>query len=619
MKDRGGDLWAGTNGGGLSRFRAGVLVRNYGPDDGLTDPVVQAVLETRDGRIIVGTRTGLYSLEGRRFRLVDEPDLVGSSIRQLVEDEDGSVLIGTRRGLKRWTLGKVVSYGQPAEFRSGDIRAISPAKRGGFWIGTAGLGHFDGHQITPVLPDQLQDLVRDIREDESGVIWLAGQKGIVRLEDGRFTRIEVPAAVDRTVHATVPDSHGHVWLPTNAGLVRVDREELNGYARGEIPSISWTSFHETDGLPSSEFNGVYGQMHARGNDGRLWFASVAGIVSIHPSETPTLETSPARLEIARTDDDRPIRTGESLAPHRRRRIEFQYTAVNLNTPQQTRFRLRLEPLAAAWVDAGRSRSTVYRNLGPGRYRFRVEAAGRDGVYREDPRLFEFTIEPWFHERTAVRIGASLVLLAAFLSVPVLRERRMRRRQAQLQRLVGQRTAELSEAYASLEETARRDTLTGLLNRRGFIELAQHEVRRARRGKERLSIVLLDVDHFKRINDSHGHAVGDETLRALSGILERSVRSQDLLGRWGGEEFILLLPETNMAGAVMVAEKIRRGVEDVDPRREAEPPRITVTLGVAELGNSRSLDEAVHRADVALYQGKASGRNRVVQFKEQAET
>ncbi|GIU18577.1 diguanylate cyclase [Shewanella sp. MBTL60-007] len=158
--------------------------------------------------------------------------------------------------------------------------------------------------------------------------------------------------------------------------------------------------------------------------------------------------------------------------------------------------------------------------------------------------------------------------------------------------------------------ATTDTLTGLKNRRFLLEEAKLQIAACQRYKHDLSIIMLDVDHFKRINDNYGHASGDEVLRILGHYVRDNIRSSDLGIRYGGEEFLILLPYTSLESAVMMAEDLRKTVESM-VFNVLDGHSITISLGVAQLKkDEKALDTLIMRADKALYQSKGCGRNRV---------
>jgi diguanylate cyclase (GGDEF)-like protein len=156
-----------------------------------------------------------------------------------------------------------------------------------------------------------------------------------------------------------------------------------------------------------------------------------------------------------------------------------------------------------------------------------------------------------------------------------------------------------------------DPLTGLLNRRRFTELSSHEVTRSRRHRLVFSVLMLDIDHFKRINDTYGHPVGDLAIKALAEVCTNALRPHDLLARYGGEEFVLTLPQTDSEGAHIVAERIRTVTEALQVPSEQGPVRFTVSIGISTYQSGLPFERIVQRADEALYEAKQSGRNRVV--------
>lgn len=184
------------------------------------------------------------------------------------------------------------------------------------------------------------------------------------------------------------------------------------------------------------------------------------------------------------------------------------------------------------------------------------------------------------------------------------------RQEELERVVAERTAELEVARNKAEHLALTDPLTGIANRRGLLELAEREIKLAIRHRRPLAVVMLDLDHFKRVNDTYGHAEGDRVLGSIVSAAQKEIRDTDLFGRVGGEEFLLILPDTTADAAVAVAERVRmRIAEEVTVGVPPEP--VTASLGVAWLtATTRDLEALESAADAALYTAKRNGRNRV---------
>lgn len=163
----------------------------------------------------------------------------------------------------------------------------------------------------------------------------------------------------------------------------------------------------------------------------------------------------------------------------------------------------------------------------------------------------------------------------------------------------------------IENLANTDDLTLLPNRRRMTEILYQEVARTRRNHGTFSLILFDIDDFKRINDEYGHDAGDEVLQVVKGIALEVLRTQDICARWGGEEFLVLLPETGIKGAARVAERLRMVFENVSIASGEARIGVTISLGVYEFRSARNLEECIKQADKNLYQAKTGGRNRVV--------
>ncbi|WP_341707979.1 diguanylate cyclase [Halopseudomonas sp.] len=171
--------------------------------------------------------------------------------------------------------------------------------------------------------------------------------------------------------------------------------------------------------------------------------------------------------------------------------------------------------------------------------------------------------------------------------------------------------QLESANTKLQELALRDGLTGLLNRRYWESCLEREFARHQRYDNPVSLVIFDIDHFKRVNDTYGHQTGDEVIRAVSGVTSHLVRETDFAGRYGGEEFVVLLPGTNLDGAAQFAERLRASVEQQVLDYQGSPLTFTISLGVATISDDMVDYQALlERADKALYASKEGGRNMV---------
>ena len=168
--------------------------------------------------------------------------------------------------------------------------------------------------------------------------------------------------------------------------------------------------------------------------------------------------------------------------------------------------------------------------------------------------------------------------------------------------------QVEEKNALLKKLSITDKLTGLNNRIKIDEVLTYNLNMFQRYENLFSIIILDIDHFKKINDNHGHQIGDEVLKAFAKILKSNVRITDTVGRWGGEEFMIIASETESAEAVKFATNLKKKISDYDFPKVG---RVTASLGVAGVDVGDSVEDVVNRADMALYSAKESGRNRVV--------
>jgi diguanylate cyclase (GGDEF)-like protein len=357
---------------------------------------------------------------------------------------------------------------------------------------------------------------------------------------------------------------------------------------------------------------------------------------IDPRRTPRVEHQPTvRVDEVRVDGAEVAFGGEQpllLSPGAR--LEVRYAGVNALLPRAPLFQSRLDGLDRDWSPPEERDATTYAALPPGDYRFRVRAVSPRGTQGTREATLAFRVEPRFMQRTDVRFGALLLALAALWALVALRELRLRRTTRLLELQVERRTRELVEKNAALEaamgelqQLSRTDVLTGLGNRRsleGEIESELALTRRRQREqaalphpeREATVVLLIDLDHFKRVNDQYGHAAGDQVLREVARELRRQVRGSDLLVRWGGEEFLALLRLTRHRDAQGQALRLLQALRALRIRLDdGRTLGITASIGIAawpfvpDAPEATAWSQVVELADSALYLAKERGRDR----------
>ncbi|MGD9731805.1 MAG: diguanylate cyclase [Desulfamplus sp.] len=210
---------------------------------------------------------------------------------------------------------------------------------------------------------------------------------------------------------------------------------------------------------------------------------------------------------------------------------------------------------------------------------------------------DYITKPFQAEEILARVNTHLSLR---------RTQKMLEEEIELRKESEERLKVISLKY---QKMATQDYLTGVSNRRFFMERAQEELSRANRYTHPLTFMMMDIDHFKNINDTYGHHAGDQVLKNVASICTDNLRVHDLFGRIGGEEFSAMLPETNLNDAIVVAERIRKSVEDAEWAIDGKKVSCTISIGMSQLNDdSETLDNLMKKADAALYLAKSSGRN-----------
>ncbi|HEX3580884.1 MAG TPA: two-component regulator propeller domain-containing protein [Thermoanaerobaculia bacterium] len=597
LEDRDGRIWAGTDGGGLCRMLP-APAHCFTKADGLPQESVYALAESRDGSLWVGTDGGGV-VRMRDGRFTDGiSDLPNAHVRAIVEMPDGTLWISTSGGLARVRGGKVESIPALAGLQ---LRPLLALPDGSLLVGTdgAGLWRVSGDHASRVAAAGKglgSDRVFSLTPDAAGAAVWVGTSG------GGLTHLDLQSGAAHTlmrhdglhddVVFQVLDDDQDLWMTSNRGLYRVGRDRVLAAMRGEKSDLSGTVYGSTDGMPSAECTGA-SPAAIRARDGRIWVATARGIavVDFHATArnpVPPVVHIDGVLVDGNAMPDGPLRIRAGA-----QRLEVHFTAVSLRAPERVTFRYRLEGFDPDWVDAGTSRVAHYTKLPAGDYMFYVTAANEDGVPSAGEERLTFTVEPeWFETWWAKLLG--ILLIAAVIWGAV----RIR---------VAAARAHMLRALSYL------DGLTGVANRQRFDEALEEACANARRSGTPLSLALVDLDHFKELNDTSGHLNGDDALRTVASILTKRAESTGgLVARFGGEEFAWLLPGVPPEVAKQEAERFRISVRDAGIRHAGVAAGVlSASVGVACLiAADPRPSSLVAAADAALYRAKSGGRDRV---------
>jgi diguanylate cyclase (GGDEF)-like protein len=591
----GKELWAATL-KGLARKDASGWHRMDGGGV-LPEGMVIGLLETqsRQGErtLWVGTPGGLAYLKRGRWRLLTRRDgLPHDFISSLcaIPGTDGEPVlwVGTRGGgVCRFEHGVWTTFGLDVGLPNGTVYALHPSTgptgRRWLWAGTLGGG-----------------LARlDLQKPSRWEV---------------FSRDNLPGLASNYIQRIEEDRQGRLYLSTSTGVVRLHLDWS-----GEAPRpVRLDAFTLGDGLPSQ--NGNLGASFLDASD-RIWIGTSRGAAVLDPAQEtfPPMPPPPVLERVTVADPERTLVAGQRMG-FRDHHLRFEFSLPVFHRKEDTRYQTQLIGLERdprPWhPEAWREFAT----LPPGNYQLRIWARTFDGKV-SGPVEFPFQVAsaPWSHPLAI--LAYAFVMVGGVIGFLRLRTKVLRERTVALEQAVNDRTQiieqqslaleasnlELQQANFELTQLSSTDALTKICNRMKLDAVLSEEVARATRYRSVFSVIMLDLDHFKKVNDTHGHLAGDAVLVRVASILSEHIRKSDTPGRWGGEEFLLVLPETDLDDAYLLAEKLRRAIA-------AEPfPAVghkTASLGIAAFASGETVANLIERADAALYEAKAAGRNRI---------
>ena len=651
-EDTAGRLWVSTFGGGITivdPHTAGPLTlrRAVAGASGLSDDRVMALLTDHEGIVWAGTMTGgLDRIAPRTLAVTvyshdpnDAHSLGAPGVMSLLEDSSHRLWVGTYGGglsqLDRAT-GRFQRYlpeaADAASLSASRVTALAEDRTGKLWVGTDG----GGLNVLDPSTGRFFHLAHDARKSRSlsgstvyaiyvdphGTVWVGTRSGLDRVVGSAL----VPEAIhfdvfntasglpNDTVYGIHGEPSGRLWLSTNYGLVRFDP------ATAEV-----RSFHRSHGLQAEEFN--FGA-HYADRAGRLFFGGAKGYNAFDPASI-VFDTTPPPVvltEVLELGKPVPI-TGRFVMPrlHYRDVIGFEFAALDFTAPRANSFVFELEGFDRDWEHAGMRHRVTYTNLPDGHYVLHAKAANSDGVWNQADFQLPFDVDPpvWLSRWAYVGYVLLLIMIAAACWAghrrSMMREARYSERLKEEVRArtreIAARNAELEVVNSRLEQASLTDPLTKLGNRRSLMKempqlLANVDASQSTANPQRLSLLLVDLDRLKPINDEFGHEAGDIALEGVAAVLRRCLNDRDRVVRWGGDEFVIVRALSDIDDAARVAEEIRLRTAELRFRVSGSASaHTTCSIGFAcypfvlEAPGWASWQEVLNLADMALYRAK----------------
>lgn len=657
MFDREGSLWVGGFGGGAFRSIGLGEWEHLSADDGLPSKIVWSITRLPNRQLYVATDAGTVAIGGSEAALPAETNYVAKRTRggRLWVAPVGSPL--TRYDPVRGTIERFASLGK--------VVTADLDRENRLWLGTSDGTFLVADADAPAADVHAEQVLEHetslVTSDPDGVVWALSPDGVFRRDDaGRFDLVMSRAALDSNPVALASPRKGELWIGTETeGVLRF---RVTGTRLERLPSIvwpqigsnnvlfalrdhrgwiwvgtdhgidrfdgqDWRRFDSSDGPITNDINqaAVYEDV-----DGSMWFGTSHGLSHLLD---PTRQVPPGALH--------PLITGVSLGEQAlpvspsievdwsHKPLLIQYVDLDYTHGRNLAFRYRLRELDAGWTTTT-GHEARYAGLPAGTLHFELVAVDTLHGTVSDPVKFKILIRaPWWRRGWFYGLcgfAGTALLVAAWQT----RVRLLMHAQRRLEQMVTARTAEIEHARSrlehqasdmqhqsrelerqarELERLAMSDVLTGLANRRAIMEVLDERVAAAQRSDAPLAVLLYDIDHFKKINDGFGHLAGDAVLAEFGARLAAAVAHPEAVGRYGGEEFLVLLPggPGTVPGRVSAIQAAitKPSYFFCDAERT-----VTSSGGLAFLRAGDTALSLLARADTALYDAKENGRNRI---------
>jgi diguanylate cyclase (GGDEF)-like protein len=655
--DAAGDLWLSSRGNGVSHWVGYRDWEGWTDAQGLPAAMVWSVLPISADRLLVGTEKGpawinprngtsgnLSSIHPWTYGQVDAMGVdadgslwattfsgavlridqkngkteqtakLPSLLESAMKDSTGRVFYATKPGIFVRDVGALkapphtVPAAEAALGGHAQIVASCQSADGADWFvtGTRLLREENGKWTVPPVDGQhaLLGSFLALSCAADGTVWVSGdQTGTWRMTPAgdrlQAWQLQVPEDLrSLAVLSLLVDRRGWVWLGTDSGLL-----VWNGHA--------WRHLTEETGLIWNDLDqGVL----TEAPDGSIWVGTSGGLGHLlHPEHV--FDSIPLDVSVTgiQRENNLDAMAHQLTLPWSNLPLEFQISSSAMRNRSELIFKYRMAPLQPDWVESHDGRA-VFSGLPPGNFTLMAMAYNPGlNAYSGTVAIQVKILPPWWKTRwfTVLLVVAVILLL---LGADRLRARHMRARSRHLQSLVSERTRELEASREQLQFQATHDGITGLFNHVEILRVLAAEMNHARRTGKTLVLAMLDLDHFKRVNDVYGHLAGDEALRSFAAATQVAIRSYDHAGRYGGEEFLLILNEVPIEAAEQRLTHLHSLISNLKVRTGEFEFTITCSAGATVFdpsAESRSLESLLMAADQALYAAKSSGRNCVI--------
>lgn len=629
-----GSLWIGTHGGGLNRLMDGVI-RQYDLKFGLPSLFITALHQSpADKSLWVGTGdNGIIRIQGEDISHINlGSKLTENTVYAISEQSDGTLMVGTESGIAYWKNDSVVRWLTVRDGLShNSVREFTQIPDSDeFWVATdIGLNLLSKDRVTASWKksDGLsEDALNGLYLDRDNMLWICTYGGgLIHFDRETFTAFTSNEGLHNDViYDLVEDDNGLMWMSSNRGVFAVRKSELLDFIQHRTRRITSFPLGIGDGLKALECNGGRQPAVWLTRSGMAAFATINGVALLDTKQFRTDEPAPDVIVEALRINEKPFELVSPLSvPPGRRNLDIDFTAPFFSAPEKIRFQYRLLPFDEDWQESRSLRTAHYTNIPHGEYTFELRSSNRFGIWNDKVARMQIVFRPFFYETVSFRLLLAFVLFVLVMLYLRLRTRKLEKSKKELEQAVALRTRELKEAYDKMEKLSLTDTLTSLFNRRYFHNIIDREirlvVRQCSKPKDNsisfaMGFLMIDIDHFKQINDQHGHLCGDLFLQMISKRFLSTLRTSDLIVRWGGEEFLVISKENDFDGAKKLCKRLLRAINSEPFECKGKVINGSVSVGFCPFPVSAgtpellSWEETVKLADLALYQAKNSGRN-----------